>query len=1216
MSNSSRIKVAGYAQKTIYNNQIEYKNFSPDLVGVQLASNGGTPLFTMGNFAVTTNFDTKINKKFATNKFSNFITLTDLDVTFQSALNLLKNNDGVFLNLDKSNLINYSLFGSLKEFTRVTLENIITNWPAALYINPIYALKPLYETKSGYTFENYSYNTLTDEATFKVNTNVVTNNFDINFIDISINAQENTPKNLNINYQSYVIFVNNVEYSILEFTGSTSTVDDYMYFKIKGDAFSGISNNNTTYYIKPNYIKENLFYNSLSDFELYLLNRFSSPKFTSTFSFTEKADAGNILYIKETLTWPVSDGYNIDFNTEEYDNFASKLLEITTNYDLSTSNLMVRFLVTESITDFDTAAIRLSSQDQDDSNQKMNKTLMIYGAEYDEINRYITGIQYANVVTYNKVNNTPDIYLKNLARVFGWDLISTILENNLLKNYTQPSNSTYDGHSVGLTPVEADIELWRRIILNSPWLWKSKGTRKSIEFLFKFIGTPLGLIKFNEYIYLAENKIDTDILQSALALNNLPTNISEYPIGDDGYPLPKLDTPTMYFQSKGLWYRQTGGEESTIDITTGNNPHVGPYDGGYQYINQFRELIPNFSAVTVTSSTSTIVTTNLFTNYNFGSFTQYTGDTYVDITTDDGMDFSNCFVVSATTIEDPKKRQDQTDCGCDIPENLKSLSICLEKKDPPPYECGQYDDKQGNTTYGYNTYLYSQYDIDGVFTTIFYHPDCCKKENNLSYYYDEFFPNFNNNGLSISSFTYSNSGYICCDSNNKCGCYVTCKWVLSKRMYKTFNSEKYLEFETENGTERMTSQDGCNCVQKYTIPVFISASTSDVGYACKLTNDGIDDIEKSNSILYKTYENRRLGKIGCAETYIEPKKTIVYGIVFNQSDTINGNLNNFNFVDLNQSNIFDYYENVTLTAQTQPSTYNVGYFNRIELTSQPTNNDTIRIAIAKNPQPPPGFINVNFDISIGDGMYYLISDTDYNNNTINFTDLTQLSTQSTKINGEDFYASEFTYDSNFNTTYVYIGLNLVTRPTTPTGKFIIDNQSKSSVNIISVNPPNFYTLTMASPFPVLQNETRNGGHDGFSGQISVEVGAGKGKLLLSKNGNLLETIIIQNSSNNTHTFKTYVFSSSDEIKITLVPFSFRFGGNPIPYTTSDEACTKRSTSDNFYTEAPTLNNIKVYGDDGLTQPIIGNGKWYAVFYNQWYAIQIDNDGYILTQITC
>jgi hypothetical protein len=46
-------------QKRTFGNGIEYRPFSPDLVGVQIASDGGTPLFTMGNFSIT-NMDPKV----------------------------------------------------------------------------------------------------------------------------------------------------------------------------------------------------------------------------------------------------------------------------------------------------------------------------------------------------------------------------------------------------------------------------------------------------------------------------------------------------------------------------------------------------------------------------------------------------------------------------------------------------------------------------------------------------------------------------------------------------------------------------------------------------------------------------------------------------------------------------------------------------------------------------------------------------------------------------------------------------------------------------------------------------------------------------------------------------------------------------------------------------------------------------------------------------
>ena len=80
----------------------------------------------------------------------------------------------------------------------------------------------------------------------------------------------------------------------------------------------------------------------------------------------------------------------------------------------------------------------------------------------------------------------------------------------------------------------------------------------------------------------------------------------------DGYPKFFRDTIDMYFQKGGKWYRETAGPTATQYVLEGNNPHVGPYDGGAAFINQFNNLIPNFQPVTVTSTTVTTNTVNLF----------------------------------------------------------------------------------------------------------------------------------------------------------------------------------------------------------------------------------------------------------------------------------------------------------------------------------------------------------------------------------------------------------------------------------------------------------------------------------------------------------------------------------------------------------------------------------------------------------------------------
>jgi len=864
---SSKVKVVGYSKSVIINGDIQYRNFSSDLVGQQLSSDGGTPLFTMGNFSITTNLEPKNSRNFITTYFSNFVTLSDLNIPFTESTNILDNNLSVSLNLDKTNLGYYTLFGSLTEFVRVSLEDIIIKWPASLYMNPFS------ENGVGNTYENYTYDTLTEISSFRVNTSFIKNNFEINYLSNgtildTFNAT-NDLRNITINYTSYNILYGNVEFPVIGFTGSTYITNDYIYFTVKGDVFSGQpSASNFTYHVKPNELNYNKFFNGLPDFESYLLNRITLPLFTSTFKYPIKTDLGVILNISSTLTWPVSDGYNIDFDTNPYLEYVSSLLNLAENNDSNSSNLINRFLVSESISGFDTLPVYLSDLDEDTSGGKINKTLNIYGRSFDDLNRFITGIEFANVVTYDKQNNTPDAYLKDIASVLGWGLISSVVENDLLNNYLTPSNSSFSGQSVGLTPVQADIELWRRLILNTPWIWKSKGARKTVEFLLRFIGAPQGLIKFNEYIYKASGPIDTDLFIKVLGLMDLSTDLSNYPIDSDGYPSPLPDTTDMYFQNYGLWYRETGGNGSTIDILTGNNPHLGPYDGGFKYINQFKTLIADFSAVTIQTESLIYKTKNLFTNYNLGEITSYSGETYVSGYTLNDTSLDGCIVVDTRIIVDPYPTV-ITDCGCPTDLIDDSLSICVSSS--PFVKTRPCPSLYGNpsvTSSGYLLFPYLQYNPNGTIyedssnnpilnQSIYSNKECCVSKG----------------GKPINYPQLDTDGYICCVANN-CGCFVACKWTVDFEPIRLpiisnqYNGgqNQYLVFNRQDGSKSVITTDGSNCLSTYTtlVPNITDPYTGEIGVGCKLTNFGVNDLNLGvNSVIYRTYQSRSNGTISC-----------------------------------------------------------------------------------------------------------------------------------------------------------------------------------------------------------------------------------------------------------------------------------------------------------------------------------------------------------------
>ena len=711
MSQNNRVRVVGYAQRVFYGNGITYRNFSTNIVGNQSTQNpnGNSSVFTFGNFVTTTNNQGRASRIFSTNKFSNYYNLDTYKLLPSENKELLKNNINIKLNLDNSSLSNFVYFGSSTEFIRVTLEKIITDWPASLYLEPLRS--DGINTIVGDTVSNYTYDPVLDKSTFEVDTNFINNKFNINYLKngtiINTFNEKNSSRNLTVNFNKYVIVVEENEYELINFTGATNQYNDIIAIETSGDpfGFNGSTNSNSSYHIRPSSESVESFFNSLSDYETNLLNRLTVPIYTSNFEFKTEDENGTIILDEETLSWPVSDGYNIDYDTTEYINFVSKLLLITKNKDEIETNLMSRFLTAQAISDFDTLP-SYNGNDEESAGQKMDRTLKIYGREFDEIKKYIDSISFANVVTYDKKKNTPDQLVKYLARVLGWELTTSIVENDLIKSYLKVGARSYAGHSRGLTPAESEIELWRRLILNSSWIWKSKGTRKAVEFFFKLIGTPDGLIDFDEYVYVAKEAIDMDLFYATLKNNNLDDDLSLYNVDSDGYPKFFRDTDNMYFQKGGQWYRETAGPNASQYILAGNNPHVGPYDGGKEYINQLENIIPSFTAFTLTSTTITTGTTKLFTNYNSGIINQYTGSTYVTLQNDNGINLTPSlgftpFVNAASSIiKDPFPQIELTDCGCDVPEDDECLQIDI--------------DISGDIA-GYNTQLNCTSDLD--FTT-------------------------------------------------------------------------------------------------------------------------------------------------------------------------------------------------------------------------------------------------------------------------------------------------------------------------------------------------------------------------------------------------------------------------------------------------------------------------------------------------------------------
>ena len=600
--------------------------FSDNIVGLQTVEGGG---LTQGNFEFTTGVTEKVNRTFNVGAFSESMTLDMMNIeSLEQSRQILATQFRVYPNYDISQVLNFSMYGSLSERFRVSITKIINYFPASLdvqYTNGDFI--------TGDTAYDIAYDIQSDETYFKVNVDRLRNPFDV---DYSINASNNLMmrelevsiyRNLNKTYLDYCVSIDDNIYKILAFTPSTTLTSGTLTFYVSGSPFGTTATTlQTEFQIRPNdYIVDKIFQENFDEVEKFLVNRLVRPEYTAVFQVPQQNEYGQTYTDYQQVTWPKDGNWNLDIRSFLFDSYLAKIQEIAINLDSFKTNLISRFLVSDSLKEFDTLG------------RKVEKIFQIYGRSFDQIKQFIEGLAYMNSVNYNTSNDIPSELLVNLSRTLGWSSnFSPITNEDFLSSvFGNTSTPTYPGYARALTPTELNYTYYKNLILNAAYLFKSKGTRRSIEFLLRLIGAPDSLIEYNEHIYLADQKINLDqfynqwsqisggtyVLETptyatgqtysfkgqlftAFTTNSSyqDTNItlSDYPMDFEGYPNAPLNTETYFFQIGAGWYETTAEHRSpdnvvlTGNVFTGQNLSIQtqllPFTYGQTYLNRFRDF--------------------------------------------------------------------------------------------------------------------------------------------------------------------------------------------------------------------------------------------------------------------------------------------------------------------------------------------------------------------------------------------------------------------------------------------------------------------------------------------------------------------------------------------------------------------------------------------------------------------------------------------------
>src|SRR5574343_601903 len=239
------------AKVKVINNKL-----NSDLIGQNFTNTPSETIFSLGTFNITSNFTGRKYTDYSTKlkSFGNVYTLDTLGVTSADTKIIDSISENVILNLDFSDLKSYVRFGSCEELIRVTIQNIILNYPASLFINS------KIENIGNITFFDYSYDIVTNTSLFYIPSEYVENLFSIVFDEGNTSLPlDNELKNLNISYEKFAIWSKNVnndkQFNVIGFTGDSSN-RNYIRIRCNGNPFNvtGITTSGQIYFhIRPNH---------------------------------------------------------------------------------------------------------------------------------------------------------------------------------------------------------------------------------------------------------------------------------------------------------------------------------------------------------------------------------------------------------------------------------------------------------------------------------------------------------------------------------------------------------------------------------------------------------------------------------------------------------------------------------------------------------------------------------------------------------------------------------------------------------------------------------------------------------------------------------------------------------------------------------------------------------------------------------------------------
>lgn len=244
----------------------------------------------------------------------------------------------------------------------------------------------------------------------------------------------------------------------------------------------------------------------------------------------------------------------------------------------------------------------------------------ILGRHFDFIKIRIDHFLYVLRQNYGQFNQTPDALLAEIGRFLGWEFTGNFLSSDA-NQYIIGRNVLHNleaNKEIEKKLYEIKNEFWKRTLINLMHLYKTKGTRESIESLLRVYGVNRNFVRLKEFglrpnVGITTERIYADKSVAAIAVGSGSVSGSAFvlsPALTSSIGSIEIRTRFPTTASYGMTPTLLSGTIWTMQTVSGSTgfPYGFPFDLGeptsmdYYTLQYFKDGVSAYSGTLVLSS--------------------------------------------------------------------------------------------------------------------------------------------------------------------------------------------------------------------------------------------------------------------------------------------------------------------------------------------------------------------------------------------------------------------------------------------------------------------------------------------------------------------------------------------------------------------------------------------------------------------------------------